>query len=114
MFGNLGQMASLLKNAGAIKENLSRMNERLAAARYVGDAGGGQVRATVDGRGDVVALKIDPAILSAGDVEFVEDLAVAALRAAIAMSRSGLQHEMEAATGGMKLDGLTDLLKPPT
>ena len=61
MLGNLGQLASLLRNAGQIKENMQGMQERLKAARYVGEAGGGQVRATVDGRGEIVELKLEPA-----------------------------------------------------
>lgn len=110
MFGNLGQIASLLKNAGQIKENMKLAGERLKAARFVGEAGGGQVRATVDGRGELVSVKLEPGAVQGGDVEMLEDLLVAAVNDAIRRSREGAQKELEAATGGMNLSGVMDML----
>lgn len=113
MLGNLGQLMQLMKNAGQIKQNMAQINERLEAARHTGQAGGGQVQATVNGKGDLVALKIDPALLSAGDGELLEDLVVAAVRDAVRVSRAATQKEMEAAMGGMSLSGVMDLLGGP-
>ena len=110
MLGNLGQLASLLKNAGQLKENMKVLQERLAAARYIGEAGGGQVRATVDGRGELVEIKLDPATIERRDVELLEELICAAVRDAVSKSREAVQKEMEAATGGMNLQGMMDLL----
>lgn len=111
MLGNLGQLAGLLKNAGQIKQNMAQMNERLSAARYVGEAGAGQVKATVDGKGEMVSLRIDPALVQSGDVEMIEDLTCAAAREAVRLSREGAQKEMQAAMGGMDLGGMMDMLK---
>lgn len=114
MLGNLGQLASLLKNAGQIKENMQGMQERLKEARYVGEAGGGQVRTTVDGRGEVIEIKLDPEAVQAGDVEMLEDLIRASINQAIVESRAGVQKEMQAATGGMDLSGMMgDMLGGP-
>ncbi len=110
MFGNLGQLAGLLKNMGAIRQNMEAMNARLQAARLVGEAGGGQVRATVDGRGELVSVKIEPTLVQGGDVELLEDLVCAAVRDATARAREALQKEMQAATGGLNLPGMGDLL----
>jgi len=110
MFGNLGQIMNLMKNAGQIKQGMQDMNERLQAARFVGEAGGGQVQATVDGRGEMVALKIDPALVQAGDVEMLEDLTCAAVRDAVNRSRAAVQKEMQELTGGLNLTGMGDLL----
>lgn len=110
MFGNLGQFASLLKNAGQIKENMKGMQERLAAARFVGEAGGGQVRATVDGKLELLEVKIEPELIAGGDVEMIEDLTCAAVRAAIALSREGAEKELRAATGGLDLQGMMNML----
>ena len=106
MFGNMSQIASLLRNAGQIKQNVKEMQERLKDARHVGEAAAGQVRATVDGRGELVTIKIDPALVSGGDIEMLEDLVVASVRDAVARSREILQQEMQAATGGMDLGGM--------
>ncbi len=100
----------LLKNAGALKQQMEQVNARLQAARFTGDAGGGQVRATVDGRGELVSVKIDPALVQAGDVEMLEDLVCAAVRDAVQRSRDTLQKEFQSIAGGLNLPGLDGLL----
>ena len=43
---------------------MQEVNQRLQAARFTGEAGGGQVKVTVDGRGEIVGVKFDPAVVS--------------------------------------------------
>ena len=109
MFGNLGQLMNLMKNAGALKQSAQQMNERLQALRITGEAGGGQVQATVDGRGELLGMRIDPALVKSDDVEMLEDLIVAAIRDAVTRSRETLQKEMQELTGGLNLPGMADL-----
>lgn len=109
MFGNLGQLMQLMKNAGQIKEQMQAINARLEAARFMGQAGGGQVNCTVNGRGEVVTIKFEPALLQGGDTELIEDLTVAAVRDAVTRSREGMQKEMQALTGGLNVPGLENL-----
>jgi DNA-binding YbaB/EbfC family protein len=110
MFGNLSQIMNLMKNAGQIKQSVQDMNTRLQAARFTGQAGGGQVQATVDGRGEMVNLRIDPTRVQAGDVELIEDLTCAAVRDAVVRSREAMQKEMQELTGGLNLPGMGELL----
>ena len=110
MFGNLAQIMNLMKNAGQIKQSVQEMNARLQAARFVGQAGGGQVQATVDGRGEMVSMRIDPALAAAGDVEMLEELICAAVRDGVARSREAMQKEMQELTGGLNLPGMGELL----
>lgn len=110
MFPQMGQLAHLLKNAGQIKENMKQMQERLKEARFIGEAGAGQVRITVDGRGEPVAVKLDPQLVADSDIELIEDLITAAIRDAIAKSREAVQKEMQAATGGLDMGGMMEML----
>jgi DNA-binding YbaB/EbfC family protein len=110
MFGNLGQLTQLLRNAGQIKEGLRDLQTRLAAARYTGEAAGGQVRATVDGKGELHAVKIEPELIRSGDVELIEDLVCASVRDAVRLSRESVQKEMESLTGGVNLGSVMDML----
>lgn len=110
MMGNLGQLMHLLRNAGQIREGMKSMQDRLAAARFVGESGAGQVRATVDGRGELVELRIDPSSPAATDLELLEDLVCAAVRDAVARSREAVRAELQALTGGVDLGGMLDLL----
>lgn len=110
MLGNFGQLMNLMKNAGQIKQNMESMQQELEAARFEGEAGGGQVRATVNGKGDLVSLKLEPALVEAGDAEMIEDLTVAAVRAATTCSREAMQAQMSEMMGGMGLPGIDNLL----
>lgn len=109
MLGNLGQLASLMKNAGALKQGMQEMQERLAASRHTGESGGGQVQATVDGKGELISMKIEPQLVEGGDVEMLEDLCCAAVRDAIARSREAMQSEMSDLAGNLGLP--PDMLK---
>jgi len=108
MFGNLGNFAGLLKSAKDLQANMAKMQEELANKRFDGDAGGGMVRAIVDGRGTLVDVKIEAD--AAKDLELLEDLVKAAVCAATAKSQEAARNEMAAMTGGMNIPGLSDLL----
>jgi DNA-binding YbaB/EbfC family protein len=108
--GHLGQLTKLLKNAGKIKADVAALHERLKAARFEADAGGGQVHATCDGRGELVGIRIAPALVSTGDAEMVEDLIVAAVREATRRSREGAKAEMEAVAAEVGFPGLAAML----
>ncbi|RME36174.1 MAG: YbaB/EbfC family nucleoid-associated protein [Planctomycetota bacterium] len=102
MFGDL---ANLMKSAKEIQGRLARLEETLASRRHEAIAGGGLVKAVVDGRGTPVSVKIDPKALD--DVELLEDLVQAAFAAAVNKSREAMKQEMNAVTGGLDLGGLT-------
>ena len=108
MLGNLGNLAGLMKSAKELQGNLARMQEEMAARRFEGDAGGGMVRATVDGRGTLVDIKIDPQAVS--DVELLEDLVKGAVAAAVSKSQEEMKGELAGLTGGLNIPGLTDML----
>lgn len=97
---NLGQM---LKQAQQMQEKMGEMQSALEQAEVDGEAGGGMVRVTLNGRGDMKAVKIDPAIFSAEEAEMIEDLIVAAHNDARARAQERMQEEMAKMTGGLQL-----------
>lgn len=108
--GQLGPLLNLLKNPAKLKEDMRQMNERLDAARFAGESGAGQVTATVNGRGNLVGVKIDPELLRADDLEMLEDLIVAAVRDGVSKSRETMQKEMQSMAGGIDLSGMSHML----
>ncbi len=108
MFGGLGNLAGMLKQAKSLQENMQKMQEELAAQRFDGEAGAGMVRAEVNGKMELVRIRIDPA--AAGDVELLEDLIVAATSAATAKAQEAAKEQMMRLTGGLNIPGLTDML----
>ncbi len=108
MFGGLGNIAGMMKQAKALQENMKKMQEELLQKRFEAEAGAGMVKATVNGKGELMQIKIDPS--AAEDVELLEDLVVAATGAAAKKAQDAIKEEMTQMTGGMDLPGLSDLM----
>jgi len=108
MFGGLGNLGSMLKQAKNLQENMRKIQETMAEKRFEADAGAGLVTAVVDGKGELLRVKIDPKATE--DVELLEDMVKAAISAATAKAQDDMKSEMARLTGGLNVPGLTDLL----
>jgi DNA-binding YbaB/EbfC family protein len=97
---NLG---NLMKQAQQMQAKMAEMQERLAAAEVDGVSGGGLVRATVNGKGEVKRLKIEPSLVDPKEVEVLEDLVVAAINDARTKVDAMAAEEMKQMTGGLSL-----------
>lgn len=109
MFGDLGKM---MKIAGQMKAKMPEMREKLATSEYTADAGGGVVKATVNGNMGLVDVKIDPAALSDDqmDAEMLEDLIKAAVSAAQRLAADAAAEAMKELTGGIDIPGLNGMI----
>ena len=96
-------LANLMKQAQEMQARMQEMQDRLGQAEVDGAAGGGMVRVTMTGKGEVRRLKIDPALVDPAEVEVLEDLVVAALADAKAKSEAMVAEEMGKVTGGLNL-----------
>ncbi len=108
MFGGLGNIADLLKQAKNMKGQLDEVQSEMAHQRYSADAGGGAVTATVDGKGTLVDIKINAD--ATGDLELLEDMIKASVASAARKAQAAMQQEMAKLTGGLNIPGLGDLL----
>ena len=97
--GNLGDMGGLMKHAQKMQQEVARIQKELQERVVEGTSGGGMVKAMVNGRQDVVAVKIDPEAVEPQDVEMLEDLILAAISAGMKKSRELAEKEMAKATG---------------
>jgi DNA-binding YbaB/EbfC family protein len=100
---NLGALRDLMGKLPEMQEQMRRMQEEMAKKTVDADAGGGMVTATVIGRLELTALKIDKSRVDAGDTEMLEDLVVAAVRAAQAKAAQLMATEMHKLAGGLGL-----------
>ncbi len=76
---NIQQM---MKQAQKMQKRLEETQQKLAEKLYEGASGGGMAKITVNGKGDIIKVKIDPSLFSSGDVEMLEDLIIAAFNQA--------------------------------
>jgi DNA-binding YbaB/EbfC family protein len=84
-----------------------RLQKQMAEMRIEATAGGGMVTVTVNGNKHVLAVKLDPEVISKDDVEMLQDLIVAAINDAHRKVDEGLANQMQGMMGGLKIPGLT-------
>ena len=94
-------LGKLLSGAREMQSKLAEAQARLATRRIEGTAGGGMVRAVVDGQMRVHEVHIEPQMIETGDTQMLGDLCAAAVNAALANAQVVAQEEMQKATGGL-------------
>lgn len=97
---NLGQM---MKQAQELQQKISDMQAALAKKHITGTAGGGLVTVTLNGKGEMAKIKLDPSLIRPEENEILEDLVVAAHADAKAKLETFLAEEMSKLTGGIPL-----------
>jgi nucleoid-associated protein EbfC len=112
MFGQLGQFANLMKNLPKIREEMEKFQSKVGSITAEGDAGGGMVKAKVNGHMEVLRCELSDELLKMNDREMLEDLIRAAINQAIQKVRQSVAEETgKMATGlglpsGMGLPGM--------
>ncbi len=96
-------LAGLMKQAQQMQSKMEEMQSRLQTMEIVGEAGAGMVRVTMNGKGDLRGIRIDPKIVDPADTEMLEDLILAAHRDAKTRIEAVAAEEMQKVTGGLNL-----------
>ncbi len=99
----IGDMMGMMKQARELQERMQRMQEEVAALEVEGTAGGGLVTATMTGKSEMKAIRIDSSLLKPEESEILEDLIVAACNDARAKAEAKLADKMRELTGGLEL-----------
>ncbi len=101
-------LQQLMQMGQQLQAKVTELQAKLDAEEISSSAGGGMVKATVDGKGTVKSLTIDPAVVDPQDIEMLEDLVLAAVSEAQKKAKDHYESEMRKATGGlpMQLPGL--------
>ena len=93
----------ILKNAQKIQEGLGAMQEKLIGIRVNGSAGGNMVEVQMNGRMEVIDIRIDPDIVNAEEIGMLQDLIKAAFANATEKVKEEINREVGAMAGGMGL-----------
>lgn len=96
-------LMGMMKQVGQVQARVQQMQEELAAIEIDGQSGGGLVKVTLSGKGEVKKVRIDPSLAKADEVEILEDLIVAAAGDAKAKLDTKLQEKMQEVAGGLPL-----------
>lgn len=89
-----------------VQQMQAQMQERMTTLRAEGSAGGGMVKAVVNGHKELLSVAIDKEAVDPNDVEMLQDLVVAAVNEASRKVDEEMQTQLGAMTGGMKIPGM--------
>jgi DNA-binding YbaB/EbfC family protein len=96
----------ILKNAQKLQEQMGSFQEKLAEFSETGSAGGGMVEVEINGKMEVLAVRISPEAVDPGDIQMLQDLVAAAFTGGIEKIRERLNQEMGAMAGGLGVAGI--------
>ena len=99
----LGNLGGLMAKAKEMQTKMKEVQDGLGKKQVTADAGGGMVEATVNGRLELVKVRIDKARVDLNDTELLEDMIVAAVHGAQAKAAVMAKDEMAKAAGDMGL-----------
>ena len=104
--GGPSTMQSMLKQAQKMQEDMAAKQAELENCEYDVSAGGGVVNVRINGKKEILSVKLSEEIVDPEDVETLEDLIVAAVNEAIKKVESISADEMQKITGAMGLPGM--------
>lgn len=105
MPGGMNQ-AQMMKQAQKLQQQMLQMQEEMESKTYSAAAGGGMVKATVNGKHEVLELEINPEAVDPDDVEMLQDMVIAAVNEAFRAADTDASSNMGRLTGGLNLGGL--------
>ena len=101
--GGPANMQAMLKQAQKMQEDMTAMQEELETREYNVSAGGGVVNVKINGKKELLSVKISPEVVDPDDIETLEDLIVAAVNEAVKKVEASSSEEMQKITGSMGL-----------
>ena len=104
--GGPSNMQSMIKQAQKMQEDMASMQAELEEREYDVAAGGGVINVKINGKKEILSVKIDPVVVDPDDIETLEDLITAAVNEAIKKVESDSASEMQKITGGMNIPGM--------
>ncbi len=95
-----------LQQVKALQEKMAKMQEELAFKKVEASSGGGMVTVEVNGRQEVLSIRIDPQVVDPEDIEMLQDLIVAAVNDGLRRAQEMAAAEMGKLAGGLNIPGL--------
>lgn len=105
-FPGMGNMNNLMKQAQMLQKQMAEMQEEISNTVFEGNANGDLVVAQVNGKKELLSLKIKPEIVDPDDVEMLEDLVLSAVNEALKKADEETSNKMGKLTGGLNIPGM--------
>ena len=103
----MANFGNIMKQAKKMQERMARLQQELETKTVDASSGGGMVSVVVNGKFEIVSLKIEKDVVNAEDVEMLQDLVTAAVNEGVRKAQEMTTAEMSKITGGLNIPGLT-------
>jgi DNA-binding YbaB/EbfC family protein len=100
-------IGNIMKQAKKLQERMTSLQDELALRTVEASAGGGMVSVLVNGKHELVSLKIEKEVINPEDVDMLQDLIMAAVNEGMRKAQEMASAEMAKLTGGINIPGLT-------
>lgn len=100
------KMTAMLEQAQKMQEEMEKVQKETETEEVEAASGGGVVKVVVNGKKELVSIKIEPDVVDPDDVETLEDLVMAAVNEGIKKANDLMSERMGSVTGGMNIPGL--------
>jgi DNA-binding YbaB/EbfC family protein len=95
-----------MKQAKKMQEQIGQLQQELEMKTIEAQAGGGMVRVVVNGKFNIVSIKIEKDVVNPEDIEMLQDLIAAAVNEGIRKAQAMASEEMAKITGGLAIPGM--------
>jgi DNA-binding YbaB/EbfC family protein len=99
-------LGGMLKQAQKIQAQLAKMQDEMAQMTIEASSGGGMVSVVVNGKQEVVSIRIEREVVNPEDIDMLQDLVLAAVNEGIRKSQEMVSDEVKKLTGGLSVPGL--------
>jgi DNA-binding YbaB/EbfC family protein len=100
----------ILKNAQKLQEQMGSFQDKLAGIAVTGSAGGGMVEIELNGKFEVLAVRIAPEVVDVSDIEMLQDLIAAAFASGVEKIQEAIKNEVGTMAGGLNIPGLSGFM----
>lgn len=101
-----GNMNNIVRQAQRMQSQIAKVQEEIAEKKVEASTGGGVVTAVVNGKSELLELKIDKEVVDPDDVEILEEMIIGAVNQAMKTASDMMNDEVEKITGGLNIPGL--------
>ena len=102
----MNNLGNIMKQAKKMQERIGQLQQELEMRTIEAQAGGGMVKVVVNGKFEIVSLKIEKDVVNPEDVEMLQDLIAAAVNEGIRKAQEMASEEMAKITGGLNIPGM--------
>lgn len=101
-----GNMNNMMKQVQKMQKQMGEMQAELETREVEATAGGGAIKAVVNGKKELINIEIQPEVVDPDDIEMLQDLIIAAVNEAVKKAEEMMEKEMGKITGGMNIPGM--------